>query len=69
MKCKVCKAFGVDHLGFRGCLIGHAMEDLPDGSGGCNRHKNTIIKEIAAVKAENPRAKNCYWLHEKEGGV
>ena len=67
MKCMHCKAFGVDDLGFRGCLVEHTMEDLPCGLDGCHRKKETIVKEIAEVKANNPRAKDYRWIHDKEG--
>ena len=66
MKCKECKAYGVDDLGFRGCLVRHTMEDLPNGSVGCRRHKNTIIKEISAVKKDRPSARYYRWINDKE---
>lgn len=66
MKCKTCKAFGIDNLGFHGCLIRHTMEDLPDGTDGCKRREKTIIKEIATVKAENPCAARYRWLNQQE---
>ena len=66
MKCKECVAFGVDHLSFRGCLIGHIMEDFFDGTEGCRLRKATIDKEVAKVKEEDPRAKRYRWLHQNK---
>lgn len=61
MVCKECKAYGIDNLGFRGCLIKNSMLDLPNGKVGCYMHKQTISKTIEKVKREEPRAKYYKW--------
>lgn len=63
MLCKNCKAFGVDHLGFRGCLIGHTIHDLRDGEG-CKRCPITINKEIVDVMTADPQAKEYRWVNQ-----
>ena len=67
MQCKNCKAYGVDHLGFRGCLIGHVIQDLRGGGEGCKRCPITINKEIVEVITTDPRAKEYEWVNQKKG--
>lgn len=61
MECKKCAAYGVDNLGFSGCLIRNSMLDFPSGKVGCYKRKTTILKRIEKVKRDEPRARDYKW--------
>ncbi len=61
MECKNCMAYGIDNLGFRGCLIKNSMLNLPSGKVGCYKRKATILRRIEDVKKDEPRAKHYKW--------
>ncbi len=61
MECKRCDAYGIDNLGFRGCLIKNSMLDFPSGKVGCYKRKTTILKHIEKVIREEPRAEYYKW--------
>lgn len=61
MVCKECKSYGIDNLGFRGCLIKNSMLDFPSGKVGCYKREQTILKAIEKVKQTEPRAKYYKW--------
>ena len=63
MECKKCKAYGIDDIGFYGCLVRHTMEDLPNEKVGCRRQKKTILREIEETK-EGPKSKYYKWVNE-----
>ena len=61
MVCKECKAYGIDNLGFSGCLIRNSMLDFPSGNVGCYKREQTILKAIEKVKENEPRAQYYKW--------
>lgn len=61
LECKKCDAYGIDNLGFMGCLIRNSMLDFPSGKVGCYKRKTTILKQIEKVKGDEPRAKYYKW--------
>lgn len=61
MECKKCKAYGIDSLGFRGCLIRNSMLDFSSGKVGCYKREQTILNKIEEVKQSEPRAKYYTW--------
>lgn len=63
MECKKCKAYGIDSLGFSGCLVRNSMLDLPNNKVGCRRKINTIENQIKDVKKNEPKAKYYQWLN------
>jgi hypothetical protein len=63
MRCKECKAYGIDDLNFRGCLVRHSMISFPSGRVGCNRKDQTILEEIEVIKKEKSNAKNYKWIN------
>ena len=65
MKCSKCPAWGIDNLGFRGCLIRNSILGDIYCNYYCNRHKKTILEDIKNVKQNEPRNKFYKWLHEE----
>lgn len=64
MKCSKCPAWGIDHLGFRGCLINNSILGGDGVEYHCNKHEKTILKAIEDVKQNEPRSKWYKWKHE-----
>ena len=62
MICKECKAYGIDNLGFYGCLIRNEMKDFSNGKVGCYKREATILEMIEKVKQNEPRAKHYQWI-------
>lgn len=65
MKCSKCSAWGIDNLGFRGCLIRNSILGDIYCNYHCNRHKKTILEDIKNVKQNEPRNKFYKWLHKE----
>lgn len=65
MKCSKCPAWGIDNLGFRGCLIRNSILGDTYCNYHCNRHNKTILEDIKNVKQNEPRNKFYRWLHDK----
>lgn len=65
MKCSKCPAWGIDNLGFRGCLIRNSILGDIYCNYHCNNHKKTILEDIKNVKQNEPRNKFYKWLHEE----
>ena len=61
MECKKCVAYGIDNLGFNGCLIRNSIHIFPSDKVGCYKRKTTILKRIEEVKRDEPRAKKYKW--------
>ena len=61
MTCKECKAYGIDDIGFHGCLIRNSMRDFKSGKVGCYKRESTILNAIKEVKQNEPRAKYYMW--------
>jgi hypothetical protein len=65
MKCSKCPAWGIDNLGFRGCLIKNSILGDMHCNYHCKMHKKTILKNIKDVKQNEPRNKFYKWLHDE----
>lgn len=65
MKCSKCPAWGIDNLGFRGCLIKNSILGDMYCNYHCKMHKKTIKKNIKDVKQNEPRNKFYKWLHDE----
>lgn len=65
MKCSKCPAWGIDNLGFRGCLIRNSILGDIYCNYHCNMHNKTILEDIKNVKQNEPRNKFYKWLHDK----
>ena len=61
MKCLECPAWGIDNLGFHGCLIKNTILGESREHYHCNKRKNTILKAIEDVKQNEPRSKLYKW--------
>ena len=61
MKCEECKAWGIDNLGYHGCLIRNEIKDLPSGKFGCYKRETTISRMIEEVKQNESRADRYKW--------
>lgn len=68
MYCKNCPAYGIDNLGFHGCLIKHTMLTFPSGKSGCKYQYKNILKNIEYVKEKEPRNKHYKWRDENKDG-
>lgn len=64
MKCSKCPAWGIDNLGFHGCLIRNSIIGDVYRNYHCNKHQITILKDIEYVKQNEPRNKFYKWIHE-----
>ena len=65
MKCSKCPAWGIDNLGFHGCLIRNSILGDVYSNYHCNKKEETILKNIEEVKQNEPRNKFYKWIHEK----
>lgn len=65
MKCSKCPAWGIDNLGFRGCLIRNSILGDIYCNYHCNMHNKIILEDIKNVKQNEPRNKFYKWLHDK----
>ena len=64
MKCSKCQAWGIDNLGFHGCLIRNSIIGDDYCNYHCNKRQTTILKAIEYVKRNEPRNKFYKWIHE-----
>lgn len=64
MKYSKCPAWGIDNLGFHGCLIKNSILGDNYRSYHCDMHEKTILKDIDDVKYNEPRNKYYKWIHE-----
>lgn len=65
MKCLKCPAWGIDNLGFHGCLIKNSILGDERSDYHCNKQEKTILKAIEDIKNNEPRAKHYKWKHER----
>lgn len=65
MKCSKCPAWGIDNLGFRGCLIKNSILGDMYRNYHCKMHKETILKNIKDIKQNEPRNKFYKWLYDE----
>ena len=49
MKCSKCPAWGIDNLGFHGCLIRNFIIGDVYRNYHCNKHQITILKAIEYI--------------------
>ena len=66
MKCKDCPAYGIDNIGFYGCLIRHTMQGRTNNSF-CKLNIETIRKRIEITKRTESRANHYKWVNEQVG--
>lgn len=57
MECKNCVAYGIDNLGFHGCLVRNSMLDFPSGKVGCYKREKTIMEQIKKIKKIRAKSK------------
>lgn len=61
MECKKCVAYGIDNIGFHGCLVRNSILDFPSGKAGCYKREKTIQKQIKKIKRYESIAKHYKW--------